>query len=105
MGPSLLARHLRGSELRQTPLYPWTAYGQSKTANILFAVELDKRGRDEAVRAFSVHPGGILDTNLARHLSREALLAANIIDEQGNPILDPSRNLKTVQQGAATLVW
>jgi NAD(P)-dependent dehydrogenase (short-subunit alcohol dehydrogenase family) len=35
---------------------PWAAYGQSKTANILFAVELDKRGQDAGVRAFSLHP-------------------------------------------------
>ncbi|WP_200905980.1 hypothetical protein [Paenibacillus sp. IHB B 3415] len=42
----------------------WTAYGQSKTANVLFALELDKRGQAHGVRAFSVHPGSIL-TDLA----------------------------------------
>ena len=41
------------------------AYGQSKTGNNLFAVELDRRGRDEGIRAFSLHPGSIV-TNLAR---------------------------------------
>jgi NAD(P)-dependent dehydrogenase (short-subunit alcohol dehydrogenase family) len=39
---------------------PWSAYGQSKTANILFAVELDRRGREHGIRAFSLHPGGII---------------------------------------------
>jgi NAD(P)-dependent dehydrogenase (short-subunit alcohol dehydrogenase family) len=84
---------------------PWTAYGQSKTANILFAVELDKRGRDAGVRAFSLHPGSIPGTGLERHVPRQDLEAAGIIDKAGNPILDPGRNQKTVPQGAATIVW
>jgi len=75
---------------------PWTAYGQSKTANILFAVELDKRGRDAGVRAFSLHPGSIPGTGLERHVPRQDLEAAGIIDKAGNPILDPGRNQKTV---------
>src|SRR4029450_10549786 len=50
----------------------WKAYGQSKTANSLFAVPLDKRGEAHCIRAFSVHPGGIL-TDLARDLSLEEL--------------------------------
>ncbi|WP_342423836.1 oxidoreductase [Paenibacillus sp. FSL E2-0178] len=82
-----------------------SAYGQSKTANILFALALDKRGRDEGVRAFSVHPGSIAGTGLEEHLSFQELQAAGVIDGAGNPILDPSRNLKTAQQGAATSVW
>jgi NAD(P)-dependent dehydrogenase (short-subunit alcohol dehydrogenase family) len=84
---------------------PWAAYGQSKTANILFAVELDRRGQDAGVRAFSLHPGSIPGTGLERHVPRQDLEAAGIIDEAGNPILDPGRNLKTVPQGAATIVW
>lgn len=83
----------------------WSAYGQSKTANVLFALELDKRGRADAVRAFSVHPGVIVDTGLGKHLTREELLALGVIDADGKPILDPTRNLKTVEQGAATSVW
>lgn len=84
---------------------PWTSYGQSKTANILFAVELDARYQSHGIRAFAVHPGVIIDTGLGKHLSPEELKNAGVIDEDGKPIIDPSRNLKTVSQGAATSVW
>ncbi|MDB6000823.1 MAG: short chain dehydrogenase family protein [Rhizobacter sp.] len=83
----------------------WSGYGQSKTANILFAVGLDERGKDHGVRAFSLHPGSIVSTDLKRYLSEEELRTAGVIDENGQPILDPSRNLKTAEQGAATSVW
>ncbi|OEV07996.1 oxidoreductase [Streptomyces nanshensis] len=79
----------------------WAAYGQAKTANALFAVELDARGRESGVRAFSLHPGGIL-TPLQRHLPTEEMVAFGWIDEDGNP-LQPS--FKTPEQGAATQVW
>ncbi|WP_314173192.1 SDR family NAD(P)-dependent oxidoreductase [Streptomyces winkii] len=79
----------------------WAAYGQAKTANALFAVELDALGRDSGVRAFSLHPGGIL-TPLQRHLPTEEMVAAGWIDEDGNPLL-PS--FKTPEEGAATQVW
>jgi NAD(P)-dependent dehydrogenase (short-subunit alcohol dehydrogenase family) len=84
---------------------PWAGYGQSKTANILFAVELDRRGQDAGVRAFSLHPGSIAATDLGRHVPREDLEAAGVIDKDGNPIIDPARNRKTIPQGAATIVW
>jgi NAD(P)-dependent dehydrogenase (short-subunit alcohol dehydrogenase family) len=87
------------------PYDRWLGYGQSKTANILFAVALDKRGKPEGVRAFSLHPGSIVGTGLERHLSTAELQAAGVLDERGKPVLDPSRNLKTVEQGAATSVW
>jgi NAD(P)-dependent dehydrogenase (short-subunit alcohol dehydrogenase family) len=80
----------------------WEAYGQAKTANVLFAVHLDKLGRDFGVRAFSLHPGGII-TPLQRHLPREEMVERGWIDEQGNP-LNPE-GFKTPQQGAATQVW
>lgn len=83
----------------------WAAYGQSKTANVLFALELDRRGQAAGVRTFSVHPGGILDTNLAKHLSQQELRAVGVVDTQGRPIIDPFNGLKTVAQGAATQVW
>jgi NAD(P)-dependent dehydrogenase (short-subunit alcohol dehydrogenase family) len=83
----------------------WAGYGQSKTANILFAVALDARGKADAIRAFSLHPGSIVATGLGKHLSAGELRAAGVIDEDGKPILDPSRNLKTVGQGASTTVW
>lgn len=79
----------------------WAAYGQAKTANALFAVELDARGRESGVRAFSLHPGGIL-TPLQRHLPIEEMVALGWIDEAGTP-LQPS--FKTPEQGAATQVW
>jgi NAD(P)-dependent dehydrogenase (short-subunit alcohol dehydrogenase family) len=84
---------------------PWLGYGQSKTANILFALELDQRGQKEGLRAFSLHPGGIVATDLGKYISREDLRKAGVIDEQGNPVIDPTRNLKTPEQGAATSVW
>jgi NAD(P)-dependent dehydrogenase (short-subunit alcohol dehydrogenase family) len=79
----------------------WEAYGQAKTANVLFAVRLDALGRDAGVRAFSLHPGGIR-TPLQRHLTTEEMVAAGWIDEQGNVI---GSGFKTPEQGAATEVW
>jgi len=79
----------------------WQAYGQSKTANVLFALQLDKLARDQGVRAFSLHPGGIM-TPLQRHIPREEMIENGWIDEDGNP-LDPT--FKTPEQGAATEVW
>ncbi|MGW8948666.1 SDR family NAD(P)-dependent oxidoreductase [Streptomyces sp. NPDC055709] len=79
----------------------WQAYGQAKTANVLFAVRLDALGRDAGVRAFAVHPGQIL-TELARHLSTEEMLGRGWIDEQSRPV---GSGFKTPEQGAATQVW
>ncbi|MBU1176120.1 MAG: SDR family NAD(P)-dependent oxidoreductase [Alphaproteobacteria bacterium] len=78
----------------------WAAYGQSKTANALFAVELDRRGAGVGVRAFSLHPGAIL-TPLQRHLPKEEMVAAGWIDAAGNA----ATYFKSVAQGAATMVW
>jgi NAD(P)-dependent dehydrogenase (short-subunit alcohol dehydrogenase family) len=83
---------------------PWSAYGQSKTANVLFAVELDRRGRDDGIRAFSLHPGGIV-TGLSKHLSVERLKEAGNLDANGEPVIDPDRDMKSIPQGAATHVW
>ncbi|MET7598103.1 SDR family NAD(P)-dependent oxidoreductase [Streptomyces sp. NPDC004082] len=80
----------------------WEAYGQAKTANALFAVHLDRLGRDTGVRAFSLHPGGIL-TPLQRHLPKEEMVQRGWIDENGTP-LNP-QGFKTPEQGAATQVW
>jgi len=86
------------------PYDPWTAYGQSKTANILFAVELDRRGREHGIRAFSMHPGGIV-TGLAKHVPLDRLKQLGNVDENGEPVIDPDRDMKSVPQGAATMVW
>lgn len=76
---------------------PRTAYGQSKTANALFAVHLNTLG----VQAFSVHPGNIL-TPLQRHMDPAELVANGWVDEDGN-VIDSS--FKSPEQGAATQVW
>ncbi|WP_433002207.1 SDR family NAD(P)-dependent oxidoreductase [Kribbella sp. CA-294648] len=97
----------RGSDIRwDDPQFEqgydkWAAYGQAKTANILFAVQLDALGKDSGVRGFSLHPGGIL-TPLQRHLPREEMVAFGWIDAEGNP-LNPA--FKSPEQGAATQVW
>ena len=80
------------------------AYGQSKTANALFALTLDRLGEPHGIRAFSLHPGGIV-TELARHLTAQELLATGFVQEDGTPIFDPSRDMKTPPQGAATSIW
>jgi NAD(P)-dependent dehydrogenase (short-subunit alcohol dehydrogenase family) len=78
----------------------WQAYGQAKTANSLFAVQLDALGQNAGVRAFAVHPGGIM-TPLQRYLEREEMVAAGWIDEDGNPLVE----FKTPEEGAATTIW
>jgi len=78
----------------------WTAYGQAKSANALFAVHLDSLGAPHGIRAFAVHPGGIV-TPLQRHLSREEQVAMGWFDAEGNV----NSRFKTVEQGAATSVW
>jgi NAD(P)-dependent dehydrogenase (short-subunit alcohol dehydrogenase family) len=80
----------------------WAAYGQAKTANALFARHLDALGQAHGVRAFSLHPGGIL-TPLQRHLSHDEQVAFGWIDAEGNPI--PQPGFKTTEQGAATATW
>jgi NAD(P)-dependent dehydrogenase (short-subunit alcohol dehydrogenase family) len=81
----------------------WNAYGQAKTANVLFAVQLDAlgAGSGSGVRAFAVHPGGIM-TPLQRHLSQEEMREVGWIDAAGRPI---NPNFKSPPQGAATQVW
>ncbi|MBD9469629.1 SDR family NAD(P)-dependent oxidoreductase [Pseudoxanthomonas sp. PXM01] len=91
-------------DYRERPYDAMQAYGQSKTANSLFAVALDKRGRDLGVHAYAVHPGAILG-NLAKHFSREDIEAYGAIHPDGSPVIDPARDLKNVAQGAATTVW
>jgi NAD(P)-dependent dehydrogenase (short-subunit alcohol dehydrogenase family) len=82
------------------PYDPWVAYGRAKTANVLCAVGLDQRYRDQGVRAFAVHPGGI-QTELGRHLTRDTLQV--LMDRLAAA---PTETVwKTVPQGAATSVW
>jgi NAD(P)-dependent dehydrogenase (short-subunit alcohol dehydrogenase family) len=83
------------------PYEKWQAYGQAKSANSLFAVRLDELGADAGVRAFAVHPGGIL-TPLQRHLSKEEMMDFGWIDAEGNVL---ETRFKTPEQGASTTVW
>jgi NAD(P)-dependent dehydrogenase (short-subunit alcohol dehydrogenase family) len=78
----------------------WVAYGQAKTANALFAVHLDALGETEGVRAFAVHPGGIM-TELQRHLPQEEMINMGWVDADGNV----NELFKSPEQGAATSVW
>ena len=95
---------LNDPNFERTPYEPFVAYGRSKTANVLFAVEFDRRHRDRGVRATAVHPGGIL-TELGRHMSDEQMQA--LVDSLGgtNDDGELAFKLKTIPQGAATSVW
>jgi NAD(P)-dependent dehydrogenase (short-subunit alcohol dehydrogenase family) len=86
------------------PYDPWEAYGQSKTANVLFAVELDRRLRDRGVRSFAVHPGGIR-TDLGRNMSAADLTVLMERIKQAAPAGGGGMVWKTIAQGAATSVW
>ncbi len=81
------------------------AYGQSKTANVLFAVELDRRWADDAIRGYALHPGIAFGTNLAPSVTDDELRAMGILDDAGKPIIDPDRELKTPAQAASTTVF
>lgn len=88
---------LEDPNYKQAPYEKWEAYGRSKSANALFALELDKRVGGTGVRSYSVHPGGIM-TNLGRHLTEEdiAMLMARFGQSGDQP------GFKTIPQGAAT---
>ena len=77
------------------PYDPWLAYGQSKTANVLFAVEATRRWAADGITANAVHPGAIAETNLSRHMNAEELAT---LRESG------TFRFKTIGQGAATSV-
>jgi len=81
------------------------AYGQSKTANGLFAVELDRRWSGDGIRGYALHPGGIVETNLGPWLTIDDKKAMGLLDDAGKPINAPERDLKTPAQGASTQVW
>ena len=83
----------------------FSAYGQSKTASILFSLELDNRGSKAGVRSYSLHPGIISETELSRHVPHEDLVGYGIFDENDKVINDPSKGLKSISQGASTTVW
>jgi len=96
---------LEDPNFEHTPYDPFVAYGRSKTANILFAVEFDKRHRDRGVRAVAVHPGGIR-TELGRYEDpgRIEKMIDQINQQRAAQGKGPFQ-WKTIPQGAATSVW
>src|SRR6202047_306247 len=95
---------LEDPNFEHSPYEEFIAYGRSKTANVLFAVEFDRRHQARGVRAAAVHPGGIR-TELSRHLTPAVLekLIAEINASQ--PKGAAPFSYKSVPQGAATSVW
>jgi NAD(P)-dependent dehydrogenase (short-subunit alcohol dehydrogenase family) len=88
----------------QKPYEKWAAYGQAKTANALFALELNRRFSTDGIKAFSVHPGGIM-TPLQRHLETEEMVALGWLDEKGELSEQAKAMFKTPEQGCATTLW
>ncbi|NWA45188.1 SDR family NAD(P)-dependent oxidoreductase [Pseudomonas reactans] len=88
----------------QRPYDKWLAYGQSKTANVLFALQLDKLGEAHNIRAFSLHPGAIF-TALTRHMEKSDYQRVGALNENGEVKTTEEAGFKTVEQGAATSVW
>jgi NAD(P)-dependent dehydrogenase (short-subunit alcohol dehydrogenase family) len=88
----------------RTPYTEFGAYGRSKTANVLFAVEFDRRHKDRGVRAAAVHPGGI-QTELGRHMTPEVTQQMIAAVTASQPAGAPPFAWKTIPQGAATSVW
>jgi NAD(P)-dependent dehydrogenase (short-subunit alcohol dehydrogenase family) len=88
-----------------TPYTEFGAYGRSKTANILFAVEFDRRHKNEGVRATAVHPGGI-QTELGRYMTPELIQGMlKSIEDANKKAGAPPFQWKAIPQGAATTVW
>jgi NAD(P)-dependent dehydrogenase (short-subunit alcohol dehydrogenase family) len=96
--------NLEDPNFEHSPYAEFIAYGRSKTANVLFAVEFDRRHKATGVRATAVHPGGIR-TELSRHMTPEAL--AKLIKEidASQPKGAAPFSYKSIPQGAATSVW
>ncbi len=88
----------------RTPYTEFGAYGRSKTANVLFAVEFDRRHEARGVRAAAVHPGGI-QTELGRHMTPELIQQMMASINQARPAGAAPFAFKTIPQGAATTVW
>jgi NAD(P)-dependent dehydrogenase (short-subunit alcohol dehydrogenase family) len=97
--------NLEDPNFEHTEYQPFTGYGRSKTANILYAVALDNRLKGRGIRATSIHPGGI-QTELGRHMTPELVeqMMARI-NRDAKPGQAPAFRFKSVPQGSATSVW
>jgi len=96
--------NLDDPNFERTPYTEFGAYGRSKTANILFAVEFDRRHKADGVRATAVHPGVIL-TELDRYMTPEARAQMTARLTASQPASSPASTYKSIPQGAATSVW
>ena len=86
------------------PYDKWMAYGQSKTASSLIAIEFNKKMKNYGVSGFAVHPGGII-TPLQRHLPKEEMVALGWMQEDGSPTELVKNFFKTPNQGSSTTLW
>lgn len=102
--------HIRGGirwddiHFRRDPYHKWDAYAQAKTANSLFAVGLDAREKDNGIRAFAVHPGGIF-TPLQRHLPIDEMVEMGWMNPDGTISEQAKPLFKSPEEGGATAVW
>jgi NAD(P)-dependent dehydrogenase (short-subunit alcohol dehydrogenase family) len=95
---------LEDPNFEHTPYAEFIAYGRSKTANVLFAVEFDRRHKASGVRAAAVHPGAI-QTELGRYMTTE--VRERLITEinANQPKGAAPFSYKSIPQGAATSLW
>ena len=97
---------MRWDDLQFTEGYnSLAAYAQSKVANVLFAVELDRRWAAFGIRGYAVHPGVVAGTKLNSSAGDVALKRMGLIDEAGELVIDPVAGKKTPAQGASTIVF
>lgn len=97
--------NLEDPNFETTEYTPFEAYGRSKTANVLFAVEFDRRHKGRGIRAAAVHPGGI-QTELSRHMTEEALNElVKTMEARRKDNEEAGFEYKSIPQGAATSVW
>jgi len=102
IGHRVAAMDFNEPNFNNRPYDKWVAYGQSKTATCLFALEFDTRAQAHGVRAFAVHPGAVL-TDLIRYMSGEELKVWGVYRENG--VLRASGGFKSLEAGAATAIW
>jgi len=88
-----------------TGYHPVAAYAQSKRANVLFTVELDRRFAADGIRASAAHPGVVIGRGPHAPQRLDSYRAQGLVDEHGTTVIDPRAGKKTVEQGAATLAF
>ena len=96
--------NIEDPNFEHTPYSEFEAYGRSKTANVLFAVEFDRRHQGRGVRAAAVHPG-VIQTELGRHMTPEVIKQMTDQINAASSAGGPAFQWKSIPQGAATSVW